>query len=99
MAVFFGDFKNVKGQDIVGKTKLVDKIIKTNGRFFTVLFNTRSNRGLRLMTCKVNADALEAGLAKNLIPVYDVIKKGYRNIPIEGIIHAVIDNKYIRVKR
>lgn len=82
----------------VALSTIKNKILNSNGRFFTVLFRKRSGGTLRLMNCKLNTDNLDAQLAKNLIPVYET-GVGFRNIPLEGIVMLSCDYSVMRVKK
>ena len=65
----------------------------TKGKIFGVLFLTRKKGGLRQMTCRMHVRKHLVGGERpydptehNLIFVFDVKAKGYRSIPIEGIL-------------
>lgn len=82
----------------VARSTIVEKIKNSGGRFFSVLFQKRTNGALRLMTCKINTDNLDENLKKNLIPVIDTNIKDYRSVNINGIIMACVDGETYRVK-
>jgi hypothetical protein len=76
---------------------LAEKILATNGRFFTVTFVKRSNGVLRRMTARLGVTRHLAGGP----PAYDPrdhvliwaweVNVGYRSIPIEGILSLTTD--------
>lgn len=62
------------------------------GKIFTVTFIKRTNGERRVMNCRLGVKAYLAGgepaydfVAKNLLPVYDVKKNGYRSIPLDAV--------------
>ena len=91
--------------EYVTRTQLVEKIKSTNGSIFGVLFEkTRSNGELRRMNCMLNVKKHLTGTGKavsaaaKVITVYDLVKKGYRSIPHEGILEATINGEVYKVK-
>ena len=63
------------------------------GKFFTVEFIKRSTNELRVMNCTTNYTSKLAGgeaaydfNAKQLLPVYDLQKKGFRSIPLDAVL-------------
>lgn len=63
-----------------------------DGKFCTVHFTKRSNGEKRSMNCRLAVKKyLKGGQKsfddgdKNLVTVFDVVKKGYRSIPCENI--------------
>lgn len=77
------------------RKKIVQKILNSNGRFFSVVFTKRTTGARRVMNCKVNNDDLDRALASNLIPVIEITGNGtqYRVIPIEGIRFVKLNKK------
>jgi len=78
----------------VTKTKLIDILsnAKNNGKFFGVTFEKRTTGEIRDMSCRFGVKNNLKGKGKtydpaklNLVCVWDMQKKGYRNIPLEGI--------------
>lgn len=73
--------------------KLAEQLRKlSKGRLFRVTFIKRTTGEERVMVCRmgVTKDVTGKGLSydpkdKGLITVYDMQKKGYRSLPIEGI--------------
>lgn len=86
--------------------KLKDLIYSTGGKIFTVCFQKRGSKEIRTMNCKlgvkpdgiatkphINADA------HHLVTVWSIEDKGYRSIPLEGVIWISIDGvKYHAVQ-
>ena len=72
------------------------------GKFFTVEFIKRSTGELRVMNCTTNYQSKLAGgeaaydfNAKQLIPVFDLQKKGFRSIPLDAVlVIRARDNEY-----
>lgn len=67
-------------------------LLSTSGRFFTVSFRKRTNGEIRVMTCRVGVKKFLRGgdlpydsKQKDLLPVYDMAKRGYRTIPLENV--------------
>ena len=75
---------------MISNEKLIDVIRKTNGKFFKVLF-VKKDGSLREMTCRLGVKKdLRGGKSTtehldNLITVYDVFAKGYRNINLDTV--------------
>lgn len=86
---------------MVGRKTVVNEILSSGGRFFSILFKKRTkDQSLRLMNCRVNYSNLKENLEKKLIPVIENVggAKQYRNIAIEGIVLASVNKKNLRVK-
>ena len=67
-------------------------VSNTNGQFFNVDFKKRTTGELRNMTARVGVSKYITGEGlkynakeKDLLPVYDMIAKGYRMVSIDGI--------------
>jgi hypothetical protein len=63
------------------------------GKFFTIEFIKRSNGELRVMNCTSNYQSKLAGGdaaynfgEKQLVPVWDLQKKGFRSIPLDSVL-------------
>lgn len=70
------------------------------GKFFTITFLKRKTGELRTINCRINADnKLKGGelpyvpMNKDLMVVWDIPNKGFRQIPIEGIQTLSMDGK------
>lgn len=79
----------------------VDFIEKSNGKIFSIKFIKRTSGELREMTCRLNVTKYLAGGERaydpkpyRLIFVFDMIRKGYRSIDIEGIKQIKIDGEW-----
>lgn len=66
---------------------------EARGTIFSVGFLKRSNGEFRQMQCRFGVRSRLSGgeqgydpNSKGLITVYDVVKRGYRTIPVEGIL-------------
>lgn len=68
------------------------KNLVKDGRFFGVKFRKRTDGTFRTMSCRVGVKPTGGGQApydfdeKNLLCVWSTHDKGYRTIPVEGII-------------
>jgi hypothetical protein len=67
-------------------------VSNTKGQFFNVEFKKRTTGELRNMTARVGVSKYITGEGlkynakdKDLLPVYDMIAKGYRMVSIDGI--------------
>lgn len=80
----------------VSKSTIINKIRKSGGRFFSVLFRKR-NGDLRLMNCKINKDRIDEAIKAGRIPVVEN-EVGFRNINISGIVWVNVDKENLRVK-
>jgi len=74
------------------KKHLWEILQNTNGKIFRVTFTKRSTGETRILVGRLGVtSALKGGTMsynptdKGLMTVYDVQKKGYRMIPIEGL--------------
>ena len=70
-----------------------DFLQSLNGKFFTVEFIKRSTGEKRVMTCTTNyashlagGDAAYDAKAKQLLPVWDTVNKGFRSIPTNSVL-------------
>ena len=70
----------------------VTMIQDTNGRFFGVDFQKKNSDEVRVMNARTGVSRYITGgglkfdaTQKGLIPVYDIINKGYRMININGL--------------
>ena len=77
-------------------SEIANRIMYTNGKIFSVKFEKRSG-GTRDMVCRTGVTKhLRGGKIgysfkkKGLISVFDMQKKEYRTIPIEGIVSSKI---------
>jgi hypothetical protein len=78
--------------------QFIERIQK--GLIFTITFEKRKTGEVRTMNCRYGVETHLAGgdlsynpLDKGLIVVYDLQKKGYRQIPIEGIVSLVLNKQ------
>lgn len=75
---------------MISNETLLDVIRKTNGKFFKVLF-VKKDGSLREMTCRLGVKkGLRGGQSTtehldNIVTVYDVFAKGYRNINLDMV--------------
>ena len=75
---------------MISNETLLDVIRKTNGKFFKVLF-VKKDGSLREMTCRLGVKKdLRGGKSTtehldNIVTVYDVLAKGYRNINLDTV--------------
>lgn len=90
----------------IERDELVDKIKKTNGKIFNVAFIKRTDNSFRRMNARLGVKSYLKGgqmpynpIDKQLIPVFDMNKKGYRSISTENIISATILGEQYTVKQ
>lgn len=83
---------------VVSKKQLAEILLKTD-KFFTVRFSKKDNT-LRTMNCRNHVAKHLAGgelsydpKEKGLIVTYSIDAKGYRSIPIEGLIGASVEGE------
>jgi hypothetical protein len=84
----------------------VEPLLKgTKGKFFTITFKKRTNGNIRVMNARLGVRAYLKGgtlpynaAAKNLLPVFDVNKKKYRAIPLDGISQIKLGNQIYNVQ-
>lgn len=70
-----------------------DLLTATEGRIFTVTFTKRTTGEIRVMNARTGVtkhlkggEAAYSFSAKRLLSVYDLANKGYRAVPLDGII-------------
>jgi len=113
IAAFFADSAARKIYDIkpafnfssrIKRRHLVRVLERTKGRIFGVVFVKRSDGTERNMSCRINVKKNVKGTGllfepehMNLLPVYDVMKKDYRFIPIENVLCLTFKKKRYRV--
>ena len=90
----------------VERDELVERIKKTNGKIFNVTFIKRTDNSRRRMNARLGVKSYLKGgqipynpIDKQLIPVFDMTKKGYRSISTENIISATILGEQYTVKQ
>lgn len=89
------------------KVSEVEKFIQeSNGKIFSIKFIKRTTGEPRAMVARTGVTKHLAGgdpayipENKNLIWVYDMVKKGYRSIPKEGITHILFEKEWIPVEQ
>lgn len=81
-------------------TKVKKIVDSTDGKIFSITFQKRSNGERRTMVCRTgtSVDIKGEGMAYdpsnyNLIPVYDMQKKGYRMIPTDSVVEITVGGK------
>jgi hypothetical protein len=77
----------------MNRTELLTRLNSRKGKIFSIQFIKRSNGELRKMTARLGVKKNIVGTGSpfsvesaNLITVYSMADKGYRNIPVEGIL-------------
>ena len=86
----------------ISKSLVHDFLRGLKGKIFVVEFTKRTDGSLRVMRCTTNYTSKLAGgeLAydandKQLIPVYDLDKRGFRSIPTDAVIRIrALGNNY-----
>ena len=76
----------------ISRDEVREIVSNTNGQFFNVEFKKRTTGEQRNMTARVGVSKYITGEGlkynakeKDLLPVYDMIAKGYRMVSIDGI--------------
>ena len=76
----------------ISQDQAITMIQDTNGRFFGVDFQKKNSDEVRVMNARTGVSRYVTGgglkfdaTQKGLIPVYDIINKGYRMININGL--------------
>lgn len=79
-------------------------IRKTSGKIFSVKFRKRDSEEIREMSCRLGVHKHVKGTGtgcneedNNLVRVFDMVNKGYRSIPIEGLLEVRIDGEWKEV--
>jgi len=92
----------------ISREECLQFIEERNGKIFSVRFMKRTTGEIRKMVCRLG---VKSGLveepskpptdwkAHSLIPVYDMEKKAYKCIPIEGILEIKIDDVWHPVQQ
>ena len=89
----------------VSRAKLIELIKATNGGIFSVLYTAvRSDGHVRRLNCRLGVTKHLTGTGKaapesaKVITVYDIAKKNYRSLGLEGLLQATIANEVYEVK-
>lgn len=98
---------NIVGADSrMNLTEVRKQLLETDGKIFSVRFKKRTDGSIREMICRTGVkkylkdDPKKPGInfkANNLISVYDMEAKGYRSIPLEGVIGFKSGGDWIEV--
>ena len=85
---------------IISRKDAVDRIVKSRGRVFTARFKKRTTGEERTMNCRLGVTKhLKGGelkynpAEKNLVGVFDMQKKGYRMIDVDGLTNLTVDGE------
>ena len=85
---------------IISRKDAVDRIVKSRGRVFTARFKKRTTGEERTMNCRLGVTKhLKGGELKykpaerNLVGVFDMQKKGYRMIDVDGLTNLTVDGE------
>lgn len=75
-------------------------ILATNGKIFGVRFQKRTDNKIRTMSARLGVKKGLTGAgqkydpkAKDLITVFSMDAKGYRSIPLDGLLNVTIDGE------
>lgn len=87
-------------------TEVLDFILTTHGRIFSIEFIKRTTGEKRLMVCRTGVSKGVKGVGrrfdtvdKGLVPVFDMQKDQHRMIPLEGIRRVKIDGQWHEVEQ
>jgi len=77
----------------------------TTGKFVSILFVKRTTGELRKMLCRTGVKKhLQGGTMKynprehGLLTVFDMIKREYRSVPVEGLQRVMVRGQWYQVK-
>jgi hypothetical protein len=100
-----GEFARPNFSLTLAERKLRDWVSRTGGRFFSICFIKRTDGSERVMLCRTGVTPLpgpsiiEITESKDLLSVWDVQKREFRFVPLEGILWIRYNNMYIRPLR
>lgn len=84
----------------------VERLLDSQGEFFTVEFVKRTTGETRVLTGRtgVHKDLKGTGhkydpAAHKLLPVYDIVNHGYRSIPVDAITRLKVNGSWVDVTR
>ena len=84
----------------ISKSNALGKIKSSNGKIFTAITTKRTNGERRVLNCRLGVTKYVTGeglkfdpVKKNLITVFDMQKKAYRMINIDGLEGLKIDGE------
>ena len=90
---------------IISRKDAVDRIVRSKGRVFTARFKKRTTGEERTMNCRLGVTKhLKGGELKykpaerNLVGVFDMQKKAYRMIDIDGLTNLVADGEEFEIQ-
>ena len=88
----------------VKRENLLDYLKRDKGKFFCIFFARRSDGKLRKMICRTGVPGKPGGpglafdpIKKNLLSVYDIVKKKHRFIPLENVLCLSIKKQRVAV--
>ncbi len=84
----------------ISRVKAIDLIRGSKGRVFTVTFIKRTNGDVRTMNARIGVSKYVTGeglkfdpKAYALIPVFEMPKKQYRMVNLEGLTNLVLEGE------
>ena len=90
----------------ISRRKASELIHKSKGKVFGVQFVKRTTGEVRNMSARLGVRKYVTGeglkfspIKKNLVPVFDMNKKGYRMIPLDGLTSLSINKKKFEIDR
>ena len=88
----------------ISRRKASELIHKSKGKVFGVQFVKRTTGEVRKMSARLGVRKYVTGeglkfspIKKNLVTVFDMNKKGYRMIPLDGLTNLSINNKKFEI--
>jgi len=99
-----GEFARPNFSAAVSNARLRQLLCETGGRFFTVCFIKRSDGSERVMHCRTGVtpsrqpSVIEISDYHDLVTVWDVAKREFRCIPMEGILWIRFKKTFIRLR-
>lgn len=83
------------------RQEFTDWVVQQEGRIFSLVFVKRTTGEEREMVCRLGVTAhLKGGVkaydaaAHNLITVFDMVKGGYRSIPVENVLRVKVSGSW-----
>ncbi len=84
----------------ISRRDAVEKMVNTKGRVFSARFEKRTTGEMRKINCRLGVTKhLKGGELKykpaerNLVGVFDMQKKGYRMIDVDGLTNLTVDGE------
>jgi len=100
-----GRFGRANFSYVISGSNLREWVSRTAGRFFSVCFTKRADHSERIMLCRTGVAPLPGPSvihiteSRDLVSVWDIQKREFRYVPLEGILWIRFEGRYIRPQR